>query len=412
VKAAVAAAALAAATLLGPGSARASFPAAHARILYAGESFVGLHLELLDPTTATASDLGIPLSVRGGASMAPSGDIVAFTTTTLTFPDEPSSQWHIFAGDWIGGFESVAQDSGPLSRPSWAPDGQSIVYASKRDGDWDVYRQTLDGVIPPLNLTASSSAADRSPRVGPDGRIAFESDRLGSVDVFTMAADGSDVRAVTASPGRETLGDWAPDGARIVYSGDASGAEQLYLVPAAGGAPTRITHDAGNDTDAAWSPVGDRIAFSSDRDGDNDVYTVAPEGSGEKQLTSNSGEDLVQDWQPLRDTVSPLVHALAGSGTRGRAFLLRFKVVEESGEAEVDVDFSWTTAGGGGEAGTSTEIVTSNPQKVHAVRFPAELAQRLPRRIRFCVAAADRSANESKASCARFTFKAPRRSKR
>jgi len=409
VRAAAAAATLAAAALLGPASAHASFPATRARILYAGESFIGLHLELLDATTATDLDLGIPFSVRGGAAMGPDGATVAFTNTTIAFPGDPASQWRIFAGDLIGGFQTVAQDSAPLSRPSWAPDGQSIVYASKRDGDWDVYRQTLDGVIPPVNLTASSPAADRNPRVGPDGRIAFESDRLGSVDVFTMAADGSGVRAVTAAPGRETLGDWSPDGSRIVYSGDASGAEQLYVVPAAGGTPARITHDAGNDTNAAWSPVGDRVAFSSDRDGDDDVYVVAPDGTGERQLTANAGEDLVQDWQALRDTTSPVVHALPGSGRRGKAFSLRFRVAEESGAAEVDIDFSWRTANGGGEAGTSETVDTSKPQKVHAVGFPADLARRLPRTIRFCVDAFDRSANESRPSCARFTFKAPAR---
>jgi WD40 repeat protein len=407
VRAAAAAAVLAAAALLGPGSAHASFPAKQARILYAGENFVGLRLELLDPTATTPIDLGVPFSVRGGAAMGPDGVTVAFTAT-FTFPDEPSSVWRIFAGDLIGGYQTIAQESTPLSRPSWAPDGQSIVYASKRDGDWDVYRQSLDGTTPPVNLTASSPAADRNPRVGPDGRIAFESDRLGSVDVFTMAADGSDVRAVTASPGRETLGDWSPDSSRIVYSGDASGTEQLYVVSAAGGAPAQITHDAGNATDAAWSPTGDRIAFSSDRDGDNDVYVVAPDGSGEKQLTSNSGEDLVQDWQPLRDTTPPVVHALRGSGTRGRAFTLRFRVVEASGAADVGVDFSWTTANGGGEAGTSTEVDTSNPQKTHSVTFPADLAQHLPRTIRFCVEAIDRSANDSGTSCARFTFVKPR----
>ena len=405
---AAAAAALAAAALLGPSSARASFPATQARILYAGESLFGLRLELLDPTTTMPIDLGVPFSVRGGAAAGPDGATLAFTAT-FTFPDEPSTEWRIFAGDLIGGFQDFAEDTKPLSRPSWAPDEKSLVYASRRDGDWDVYRQSLDGTTTAVNLTASSPAAERNPRVGPDGRIAFESDRLGSVDVFTMAADGSNVRAVTASPGRETLGDWSPDGSRIVYSGDASGAEQLYVVSAASGTPTRITHDAGNDTDAAWSPLGDRIAFSSDRDGDNEVYVVDPDGSGEKQLTSDSGEDLVQDWQPLRDTTAPAVHALRGSGTRGRAFTLRFRVVEASGAADVEVDFSWTTARGGGEAGTSVTVDTSNPQRTHSVTFPADLARRLPRTIRFCVGAVDRSANESEPSCARFTFKAPAR---
>ena len=405
------AAALAAAALLvtGAGSAQASFPATHARILYAGESlFGGLRLGLLDADTAKTLDLGTPFSLRGGAAMSPDGTKLAFTAT-FAFPDDPNPSWRIFVGDLIGGFEIVAQDKAPLSRPSWAPDGSSLVYASKRDGDWDVYRQSLTGEVAALNLTASSPADDRNPRVGPDGRIAFESDRMGNVDVFTMAADGSDVRDVTPTPGRDSLGDWSPDASRIVYSSDVSGSDQLYVVRSAGGTPTRITHDSGNDTGAAWSPVGDRIAFSSDRDGDEEVEVVAPDGTGERQLTANAGEDFVQDWQPLRDFTPPVVHAIRGSGTRGRAFTLRFRVSEESGQASAEVYFSWETANGGGEAGASTLVATVDPGRAHAVTFPADLARRLPRTIRFCVDALDPSANESTPSCARFTFKPARK---
>ena len=398
------AAALAATALFAVGPARASFPSTHARILYAEEQYSGLHLALLDPATGKSVDLDTPLSLQGGAAIAADGTTLA-STAALAFPGlEPG--WHMFIGGLIGGFMNFAQDTAPLSRPSWAPDEKSLVYASKHDGDWDVYRQGVQTPVAPVNLTASSPAADRDPRVAPDGRIAFESDRMGSTDIFTMAADGSDVRDVTPTPSRETLGDWSPDGQQIVYSSNASGTDQLYVVPAAGETPTRITHDSGNDARAAWSPTGDEIAFSSDREGENDVYVIRPDGTGERRLTATAPEDLVQDWQPLRDIDAPVVHAVAGSAVRGRPFKLKLRISEESGEASVRIDFSWQTANSGGEAGAEAIVGTSKATKTVAVGFPAELARRLPHTIRFCVSALDLSANESTPSCARFTFRA------
>ena len=402
------AAALAATALLATGSAQASFPSTHARILYAQEQFGSLQLSLLDPATAKIVAVEAPLGLRGGAAIAADGTTLAFSGA-LAFPGEQGPGWNIFVGGLIGGFMSFAQDAAPLSRPSWAPDEKSIVYASKHDGDWDVYRQGVETPVAPVNLTASSPAADRDPRVGPDGRIAFESDRMGSADIFTMAADGSDVRDLTPTPSRETLGDWSPDGQRIVYSSNASGTDQLYVVPATGGTPTRITHDSGDDTRAAWSPTGDEIAFSSDREGENDVYVIRPDRTGERRLTTTASEDLVQDWQPLRDVDAPVVHALAGSALRGRPFKLKFRISEESGEASVRIDFSWETRNGGGSGGAEAVVGTSNPKKTFAVGFPAELARRLPHTIRFCVRALDLSANESTPSCARFTFRAKRK---
>jgi WD40-like Beta Propeller Repeat len=408
VRALAVATALAATALFAAGSAQASFPSAHARILYAEEQYGGLHLALLDPATGKSVDVEAPLSLQGGASIAADGTTLAFTAA-LAFPGEQDAGWRMFVGGLIGGFMDFAQDAAPLSRPSWAPDEKSLVYASKRDGDWDVYRQGVQTPVAPVNLTASSPAADRNPRVGPDGRIAFESDRVGSNDIFTMAADGSDVRDITPTPSRETLGDWSPDGQRIVYSSNASGTDQLYVVPATGGTPTRITHDSGDDTRAAWSPTGDEIAFSSDREGENDVYVISPDGTGERRLTTRAPEDFVQDWQPLRDVDAPVVHALAGSAVRGRPFKLKFRISDESGEASVQLDFSWETAHGGGQAGAEAIVGTSNSTKTVAVGFPADLARRLPHTIRFCVSALDLSANESARSCARFTFKATRK---
>ena len=49
--------------------------------------------------------------------------------------------------------------------------------------------------------------------------LAFVSDRDGDLEVFVMAADGSDVRQVTRGPDVDTYSSWSPDGSRIVTVG-------------------------------------------------------------------------------------------------------------------------------------------------------------------------------------------------
>ena len=109
--------ALAATALFAVGSAQASFPSTHARILYAEEQFGGLHLALLDPATGRSVDVEAPLSLQGGASIAADGTTFAFTAA-LGFPGEQDAGWRMFVGGLIGGYMELAHDAAPLSRPS------------------------------------------------------------------------------------------------------------------------------------------------------------------------------------------------------------------------------------------------------------------------------------------------------
>ena len=61
-----------------------------------------------------------------------------------------------------------------------------IVFASNRDGNWDIYSMDVNGDNL-LQLT-DHPASDDDPACSPDGRrIAFRSDRGGSPDLYAMA---------------------------------------------------------------------------------------------------------------------------------------------------------------------------------------------------------------------------------
>jgi TolB protein len=60
---------------------------------------------------------------------------------------------------------------------------------------------------------------DRYPRWSPDGkRIAFTSDRSGRYEIWTIDADGTNLRQLSFdSPGDSTLPLWSPDGTHLLF---------------------------------------------------------------------------------------------------------------------------------------------------------------------------------------------------
>ena len=81
---------------------------------------------------------------------------------------------------------------------------------------------------------------NENPNWSPDGRrIVFDSDRAetGNLDVYSMLADGSDVRRMTESPALDALPAYSPDRKQIVCVSDRAlkDSRKLYVMPAGGG---------------------------------------------------------------------------------------------------------------------------------------------------------------------------------
>jgi hypothetical protein len=78
-------------------------------------------------------------------------------------------------------------------QPAWSPNGQTLAYISKDDGNFEIYRIERDG----SNKTrlTDDPHSDGLPVWSPDGAwIAFRSDRSGKWAIYVMRPDGSDVR--------------------------------------------------------------------------------------------------------------------------------------------------------------------------------------------------------------------------
>ncbi len=152
------------------------------------------------------------------------------------------------------GQDNGAGDELPLKPARWArfttsegtwisldvsADGQTIVF----DLLGDLYTIPIGGGT--ATRLTHGIAHDVAPRFSPDGReIVFVSDRSGDNNVWIMAADGSDVRAISKGVGSDFRSpEWTPDGDYIVVSRIAplQGLEKLWLYHVRGGTGINMT---------------------------------------------------------------------------------------------------------------------------------------------------------------------------
>src|SRR5689334_9241498 len=97
---------------------------------------------------------------------------------------------------------------------------------------------------------------------GANGRIAFESERDGNPEIYSMEPDATDQARLTNNPAADTDPSWSPDGTRIVFTSNRDGNDEIYTMNADGSGQTRLTTSPGSDSNPAWSPDGRNIVFA------------------------------------------------------------------------------------------------------------------------------------------------------
>jgi Tol biopolymer transport system component len=166
-----------------------------------------------------------------------------------------------------------------------------IAFNSDRDGNVEIYVMNPDGTGQ-TRLT-NDPADDYDPAWSPDGtKIAFY--RLGHI--WIMNADGSG-QTDTGQPGDEPS--WSPDGRKIVYE-IYDGTHTIKTINADGsGQPSTVISGVNQyQIYPSWSPDGTKIAFSGSFNSTRDIYTVNVDGSGLTRLTNDYLYDSHPDWSP------------------------------------------------------------------------------------------------------------------
>jgi Tol biopolymer transport system component len=179
-----------------------------------------------------------------------------------------------------------------------------IAFASDRDGNYEIYTMAADGSD--LSRLTENSDEDREPAWSPDGtRLAFVSSRDGNPEIYVMNLDGSAQTRLTNNAAPDLSPTWLRDGSnRIAFVSSRTGNDDIFLMNPDGTGQTNITNDPYDDHSPSSSPDGTRIAFASNRDavGTSEIYTMDRAGLNVVRLTNNDREDFNPNFSMGRIT--------------------------------------------------------------------------------------------------------------
>jgi Tol biopolymer transport system component len=174
--------------------------------------------------------------------------------------------------------------------PAIARQGNRLAYVHQVFSA-DIWRISLGKSGGEPTRPFPSNLVQQNAQFSPDGtRIAFESTRSGSPEVWVCNVDGSQLLQLSSFGGPLTgTPRWSPDGRKIVLDSRASGRPELYIVSSDGGKPQLFATTPEGGSVPFWSHDGRWIYFTSDVNEDPQLFKIPAEGGKAIQLTSKGG---------------------------------------------------------------------------------------------------------------------------
>ncbi|HEY3441245.1 MAG TPA: hypothetical protein VGK29_10855 [Paludibaculum sp.] len=176
-----------------------------------------------------------------------------------------------------------------LGAPRWSPDGRNIAFTVPGTDGSSIHVVDGPGIAP--RLVAGSHRCGYL-AWAPDGRVLyFNSNRLGSTQIWKIAPEGGEAVQVTTRGGRAPA--VSAEGRYLYYLRmmSTSGEQQLFRIPLTGGEEEKVL-----DFVDAYSIAGPGIAFKYYRAGGD------PPGPGLQffRFSARSSEAMPNSTKPLR----------------------------------------------------------------------------------------------------------------
>lgn len=180
---------------------------------------------------------------------------------------------------------------------AWSPDGRRIIFANDPGGGGELWQLTLNGQLAQLPFGENSSA----PTVARSGRIAYVRGR-NTITIWRADLSSAQPEQSAATLIYSTLTQLDPrysaDGSRIAFQSNRSGSTEIWTTDAEGANPERLTSFNGPVTSSPiWCSDGQRIAFDSRASGVSDIYVEdINERVPRKVVTSHANNLSSPNW--------------------------------------------------------------------------------------------------------------------
>ncbi len=184
--------------------------------------------------------------------------------------------------------------------PDISPDGSKIAFNSDRSGSDEVWICDSDGSNA-VQVTSFGGSSTGSPRWSPDGkRLAFDSRGAGEANIYTLDIGGIPQKVDTGTHDNG-VPSWSHDGRWIYFTGGAaSSTPTIFKVPPQGGAALQISQS--NAIIPQESPDGQYVYFVRRIDGKNWLWRVRADGSDERPVTGMP-ELGFEAWYPVKSGI-------------------------------------------------------------------------------------------------------------
>ena len=203
-------------------------------------------------------------------------------------------------------------------------------------------------------LVPTSGAAQQTSPSIVYARSTAAYDDPSAYEIFSMTADGTDVKQLTDNAYEDDFPAISPDGSQIAFARKLSGQFDLFVMNSDGSARMRLTRTRNADEVLpAWAPDGKRLAFTAttktDRGWQSDIYRIRIRDGRFRRLTyTPRTKEFAPDWAP-DGTVIAFTKQNAKRERYGIAVVrpdvtgLRWLVINpKSGSGYTDVNPSWS----------------------------------------------------------------------
>lgn len=151
--------------------------------------------------------------------------------------------------------------------------------------------------------------------ISPDGSsIAFTY----KGDIYTVPAAGGKATQITTNPAHDTKPVWSPDGKKIAFASDRMGSMDVYEVSREGGIPKRLTTHSGNETPIAYKDAGHILFQANIMPAAEDVQFPSGQFQQVYEVSTTGGRPILFSSMPMEDiSVSTTGNALLYHDKKG-----------------------------------------------------------------------------------------------